>query len=102
MAFKYLSVGHGVHAWHVQVATVVATGALATVASDESWHPAAVRVTQGLTLLCTVREEICTYREGRRRGGWVVGGRVRGEVGGWEEGRGREGGVRRRGRWREQ
>lgn len=59
-AFKYLCVRDRVHAGHVEVAAVVR--ALTPVRGHEARHPAAVRVAQGLALLCAVREQVGACR----------------------------------------
>lgn len=58
----YLSVGkRGVHAGDVQVATVIRP--LASIRRHKGRHPAAVGMTQGLTLLCAVGEQVGACRE---------------------------------------
>lgn len=59
---RYLSVGkRGIHAGHMQVATVV--GPLAPIRRHKRWHPAAVGVTQGLALLRAVGEKVRAWRD---------------------------------------
>ncbi len=77
----YLSVWQrGVHAGDMQVAAVVRP--LAPVGWHEGWHPAAVRVAQGLALLCAVGEQVSTYKEDTDKGMKSGSGMMRGEMGG--------------------